>query len=86
MMVEHHTQRARMSKVDMVEAMILKYGGWKKICDQGHNRDFLWIVARELNCTYSKAKEYVDIVIQSVLAKGRLERDKKHAVSADPQK
>lgn len=72
-----------MSKIDRVESIIIKAGGWNNICDDGNQKNILWIIARELNCQYSKAREYVDIVIQSSIAKARMGWD---TGSSEPSK
>jgi len=57
-----------------VQKLLVKYGGWNAITEGKNQRWFIYIVAEELDCTYNKAKEYVDILVNASIARARMKK------------
>lgn len=60
--------------MERVQELLIEYGGWTNITQNKNKRWFTYIVAQELDCTYNKAKEYVDILVNASIARARMKK------------
>lgn len=71
---EHWAIRTRRQQMERVHELLVEYGGWNAITSAKNQRWFNYIVAEALDCTLTKAKEYVDILTNASIAKARMKK------------
>jgi len=72
-MGKHHTQTSRSIQMKQVKNEIVRLGGWIQLEKVIGILPFTYYIADLLNCTKSKAKEYIDQAVQGSLAKARID-------------
>jgi len=73
-MKRHPTQTSRKIQMERVKTEIIKVGGWIKVQNAITEQTFCYYIADMLDCTYSKAREYITQAVQGGLARANIEK------------
>jgi len=71
---KHHTIKGREKQIMFVKDEIIRLGGYQKIDTELGIRHFTYYVADSIGCTFNKAREYIELVINSSIARARIEK------------
>ena len=71
---QHWTVRTRDQQIERVKELLVQYGGWANIAKGKNERWFTYICADELGVTFSKAKEYIDVLVNASIARTRMQK------------